>query len=209
MKRTNAALALVIGITGLGLSSGPAQALPSISIIWRSSGTATLVSPAASSDVVADIVLTTDAEVIRGVFISIEFDATELQAVSAQELATINLPGMGNEFRPISPSTLIDNGIGQVTDFDEATLSTGLGGGNTVTLGSVTFRVASTTGGATDIDVIASLHKIGTDAIVGGGDGALIDANFIGASVVPEPTTTMLVVAGIAGLAYAGRKSSS
>ena len=153
--------------------------------------------------------LTTDAEAILGVFISIEFDATELQAVSAKELATINLPGMGNEFRPISTSTLIDNGLGKVTDFDEATLSTGLTAGNTVTLGSVTFRVASTTGGPTDIDVIASLQNTGLDAIVGGGDSALIDANFIGASVVPEPTTVMLVVAGIAGLAYAGRKSIS
>jgi len=205
-KRTNRVLAWLAGAAALALVTGPAQALPSVAIVWQSSGSATLFSPAASSTLVADIVLTTHIETITGIFISIEFDSAELQAISANELATINLPGMGNEFSPISNFTAIDNELGLITGFDEATLATGLRGGHSVTLGSVTFQVVSATGDPGDIDVIASLQNVGTDDVVRRGDPSSIGVTFFGASLVPEPTTATLLAAGIAGLAYAARK---
>ncbi|MEE2663001.1 MAG: hypothetical protein VX681_02685, partial [Myxococcota bacterium] len=107
------------------LVASSAQAAPSIAMIWRGVG-ATLVSPAATSTHVADIVLITDVLTVQGVFISIEFDATELQALNATELAEVNLPTMGNVMSPISNGTTIDNGAGLVIQFDEASLSTGL-----------------------------------------------------------------------------------
>ncbi|MEE2662582.1 MAG: PEP-CTERM sorting domain-containing protein [Myxococcota bacterium] len=190
------------------LASSAAQALPSISIIWRGVG-ATLVSPAGTSNHIADIVLTSDVVTIGGVFISIEFDAAELQAVNATELAVVNLPGMGNEFAPVSVGTVIDNGAGLIIEFDEATLSTGLVGGVTRTLGSVTFHVVAGANDNTDIDVIASLQNPGIDAITIAGGGTT-NGTFVGASVtgpvVPEPTTALLVIAGLAGLGYAGRR---
>ncbi|MEE2665137.1 MAG: PEP-CTERM sorting domain-containing protein [Myxococcota bacterium] len=199
-----------------------AQAVPSVSMIWRGVG-ATLVSPAASTDAIADIVLTTTTETVQGIFISIEFDANELQAVNATELAVVGLPGMTNSFSPISAGTMIDNGAGLVTLFDEATLSTGLVGGNTRTLGSITFHVVAAANDATDIDVIAALLNPGIDALTSPPNVTLCTSvtpggcAFIGASItgpvapppMPEPTTALLLIAGIAGLGYVGRRSRS
>jgi len=208
MARYNRTIAAVVGAVGFLFATSSAHALPSIAMIWRGSG-ATIVSPAASSAHIADIVLTTDVLTIQGVFISIEFDATELQATGALELPTVGLPGMGNEFAPITVGTTIDNVAGLVTLFDEATLATGLVGGNTRTLGSVAFHVVAAANDASDIDVIASLQNTGIDALTTAGGGTT-NGTFVGASItgpVPEPTTALLVIAGLAGLGYAGRRS--
>ena len=195
------------------LVASSAQAVPSIKMIWRGVG-ATLVSPAASTTATADIVLVATTETVQGVFISIEFDATELQVVAATEFSPINLPSMGNEFTPIIFGTTTDNGAGLVTLFDEATLATGLQGGNSVTLGSVTFHVVAATGEADDIDVIASVQNPGIDSLSLGTTVYCQATNptgcdFVGARVTPEPTTALLLIAGIAGLGYVGRRPRS
>ena len=197
------------------LVASSAQALPTIALKWRTSGTATVASPAASSVQIADIVITTVSQTVNGIFVSIEFDQVELQATGAKELAAVSLPGMGNEFSPIFVGTTISNTVGLVTLFDEATLATGLAGGNVRTLGSVTFHVVGAANDATDIDVIASVQNTGIDAITSPPD-VVIGANFVGASVtgptpppVPEPTTALLLIAGVAGLSYVGRRSRS
>ena len=197
------------------LVASSAQALPTIALKWRTSGTATVASPAASSVQIADIVITTVSQTVNGIFVSIEFDQVELQATGAKELAAVSLPGMGNEFSPITVGTTINNTAGLVTLFDEATLATGLAGGNVRTLGSVTFHVVGAANDATDIDVIASVQNTGIDAITSPPD-VVIGANFVGASVtgptpppVPEPTTALLLIAGVAGLSYVGRRSRS
>ena len=136
-----------------------------------------------------------------------------MQAVNATELAFINLPGMSNSFAPISTGTVIDNGAGLVIQFDEATLAAGLPQNLTRTLGSVTFHVVNpiTDGG---IDVIASLQNPGVDSFTNGG-AVLCEnqnpggCNFVGARVTPEPTTALLLIAGIAGLGYVGRRPRS
>ena len=96
-------------------------------------------------------------------FISIEFDASELQVtgpssnnrgprggVGHREFSSVNLPGMGNFFTPIGSTTFVDNTLGLVEGFDQATLSTGLFGA-TVTLGSVRFHVMNGLGGGLTI----------------------------------------------------------
>ncbi len=215
MTKKMRTFAVTVAAAGLVLAAGAAQALPSISIIWQANGTATIGTPTitGSSTIVADIVLSTDpagALAVNGVFLTIEFDTTELQALSAKELTTVNLPGMGNQFAPITAGTVIDNGLGFVLGFDQATLATGLIGTQTRTLGSVTFHVVSSVLPATDVDVIASLQNIGVDGItLKVTPSQTTDGNFNGASVtgVPEPTTALLVIAGLAGLGYAGRRS--
>lgn len=203
MKRT---IAVLVAAAGLAITSGAAQAIPTLSIIWQSTGTATIFSPAASSTIVADIVLTTNTLTVDKVFISIEFDAGELQAVSARELSVVDLPSMGNQFSPLTKGTTIDNGLGLVEFFDQVNFSTGLVGGNTRTLGSVTFHVVGAANSSGDIDVIGSLQNVGVDTF-GGPTGNLFGGNFVGASIVPEPTTALLVIASLAGLGYAGRRS--
>ena len=60
-------------------------------------------------------------------------------------------------------------------------------------------------GSAADVDAIASLQNAGVDEIsTSSGPGTAI---FNGAAVTPEPTTALLVIAGLAGLGYAGRRS--
>jgi hypothetical protein len=82
MIKTKQIFVLTVAAAGLVLASSAAQATPTLSIIWQSTGTATLVSPTASATIVADIVIATNTLTVRGIFISIEFDVSELQAIS-------------------------------------------------------------------------------------------------------------------------------
>ena len=204
--------ALIMALVGLTLAAGSATAASSISLVWGHNLTATAdASPsgsvAASSQITAHIVLSADAVGVAGVFISVLFDTSELQAVAALE--KVAKVSMGNSFSPASPGFVIDNTAGEVTNLD---WTVGLATGCiscTVTLGTVTFHVVSGVGGPGDIDAIAAVSNPGVDAIiaVGGADvsGTTI---FNGASVVPEPTTAILVVGGLLGLGYAGRRSN-
>jgi hypothetical protein len=58
-----------------------------------------------------------------------------------------------------------------------------------------------------DIDVFASLQNPGVDSFEASGGASLTVGNFIGASVTPEPTSALLLAAGLVGLGYAGRRS--
>ena len=96
-------------------------------------------------------------------------------------MQSVNLPGMGNEFGPLLAGGSIDNVSGLVLNFDQQTLSTGLVGGLTRTLGSVRFHVVKPTGTQADIDVFASLQNPGIDDL--NGPSGSVGGNFIGASV--------------------------
>ena len=196
----------LVAAAALVLAASSAQALPSISIIWRDTGTATIGTPtvSASSIVIADVVIHSDANFTNGVFISIEFDVTELQAIGAAELASVNLPGMNNFYVPVVPGvTLVDNTNGIIEGFDQHTLGTGLGVASVFkTLGSVRFHVVTVLGDPPE-DVIASLQGALDAIFFSTGPGS---ANFVGA-FLPEPTTAILLIGGIAGLGYASRRS--
>ena len=169
-----------------------ATALSSIHISWGLGGISEIVAPAVSSMVTAHIVITPDSAGVVGVFVSIEFDASELRAIAGKELALVRL-GMGGGFIPVSQGfTLVDNAVFR--------------GDGSFTLGTVVFHVLEASGDDTDIDVIASLQNIGTDKIELG-DRTLGTASFVGASILPEPTMGTLVIAGLSVLGYAGRQS--
>ena len=194
MKFQRVALAAAAAVTGSALLASSAQAVTSVSMIWRTNGTATIGTPSVNvtSLVIADIVLIADddASPVSGVFISIEFDPTELVALGASELSTVNLPGMANTMAPIAVGiTLLDNTLGIIEGFDQGSLTTGAGVA-TVTLGSVRFHVVSLSGGPGEEDVVASLQNAGIDAIIGGSGDA--GTAFIGADVVPEPGSSTL-----------------
>ena len=208
----------VVAASGLLFAAGAANALPSIDIIWKSNQTNSIGTPSvgASSTVVADIVLRgsgSSSQSVVGVFITVAFDASELQAQSAFEIPTVNLPGMGNTLSPISVGTSIDNSAGKVQGFDWANASApGLSGsGQSRTLGSITFHIVDATGDSSDVDVVGELSNAGVDEITFapgvGGDAAFGGASVTGRAVVPEPTTAFLVLAGLAGLGYAGRRN--
>ena len=218
MKYTKRVLAAATFATAFLFITSSASALPSIDIVWKANQTNSIGTPSvgASSTVVADIVLRgsgSTAQSVVGVFITVAFDASELQAESAFEIPTVNLPGMGNTLSPISVGTNIDNSAGKVQGFDWANASApGLSGsGQSRTLGSVTFHIVDATGDASDVDVVGELSNAGVDEITFapgvGGDAAFGGASVTGPAVVPEPTTAFLVLAGLAGLGYAGRRN--
>ena len=85
-------VALVVAAASL-LAVSTAHAVPTLSLVWRQSGSATVGTP--SSDVtnvvVADVVLTADTIGVIGVFLSIEFDAksVDLPRSDDRELTAI------------------------------------------------------------------------------------------------------------------------
>jgi len=193
-----------------------ASALPSVDIVWRGTGgSSTIGTPGTttSATVYAEIVLRGDSggPAIQGVFISIDYDTTELARVGAnpaREEPAVNLPSMGNEYTPLGIGT---NEVvtGTITNFDQQTLSTGLTTDGSFTLGSIKFHVVAPSGDNTDIDVQANINNTGTDEISGPGNAIFGGASLTGpAPPVPEPTTALLLLTGIAGLAHAGRRST-
>ena len=212
LKRT---AAFVVAVVGLTLAAGSASALSSVNIIWKQSGTDT-VSPAVSDVVTAAIVLQGDAsEGIGGVFVTILFDTAELDVASVLEHSgKASKVGMGNQFAPLNAGTTVDEAGGQILGFDSAAgLATGCIS-CTITLGSVVFNVTAPADNDGPNDVRLAVLGNGIDAIVsavgGTGGGATTTASFGNAEIagaVPEPTTALLVVGGLLGLGYAGRRS--
>ncbi len=203
----SAATALVI------LTAGTAHALPSISIIWQDSGSSALDSPAVSSTVVADIVLTGDPAApewsVVGVFITIEYDPTELLGIEAREGRDVRLGGMSNLLNPIGVGVVHDAENARFTNFDMATLTVGLFERfGSRTLGSVTFHVLAPSGNASDVDVVASVNNVGIDEITIRHLSGVVESGtavFVGAAVVPEPGLAELIVVGLVGLGWAAR----
>jgi len=211
MKRT---LAFVVAVVGLTFAAGSASAPSSVNVIWKSTGTNS-IAPLAGQQITAVIVLQGDSVGIGGVFVTVLFDTVELDVVSALEHSGVKV-SKGNSFSPLAAGTTIDEAGGQVLGFDSAAgLSTGCIS-CTITLGSVVFNaVAPANIPGNEIDVQLAVLPNGIDGIVSafGGSlgGALTSANLGGAEVtgapVPEPTTALLVVGGLLGLGYAGRRS--
>lgn len=209
MKRT---FAFVTALVGLTLAAGSASALSSISLIWAQTGTATIdtATYGPSSTVTAQIILQGDSTGVAGVFVSILFDPTELQADLSQivyeQTAKVS---KGNTFAPISAGVTVDNVNGVILGFDS---TVGLATGCiscTVQLGTVVFHVVAGNGDG-DIDAQTAVLPNGIDAIVpvgGGTTTAQHNAAYVDGAVVPEPTTALLVVGGLLGLGYAGRRS--
>ena len=202
------------------LAPSPAQAIPSLSLLWKDGtpGDRSLLEASPGDEVVVDIVLTGVFGLpVNGVFISVGFDNGELEAIRGFEIPIVNLPGMGNTFSPIVPGVEIDNGLGQVERFEQATLSLGLAAPESRTLGSVTFRVLNPGGTPGEQDVRVTLGNAGIDAIVMGATtieattpGLTNAFEFHPAEVVaqmPEPSVSLLIAMGLMAFGCAGRRA--
>ncbi len=210
MKRT---VALVAAVAGLGLVAGGAQAIASVDVIWKGTTSSTAVSPAATSVITASFILRGDATGVFGIGFTIQYDTVELDAIGIKENAgSAAKVGKGNQFAPLVAGGTIDDLTGTVLGFDSAA---GIGAPGcvncTITLGSVQFHVANAANGPTDRDVIVGFFNAGVDGAINAAGGA-VPVQFGDAAVtgptVPEPTTALLVVGGLLGLGYAGRRSS-
>ena len=209
MKRT---LGIAVGVLFLALSAGSASALSSVNLIWKSSGTDTLSSAEFSG--ILFIVLQGDSpEGIGGVFVTILFDTAELDFGHVHERSGASAKvGMGNQFAPLSAGVTVDEVTGTILGFDSASIATGCIG-CTITLGSVLFWVtAPPADNDGPNDVRLAVLPNGIDAIVsaagGSSGGALTTASFGNAEILPEPTTGLLIVGGLLGLGYSGRRSA-
>jgi hypothetical protein len=223
MKRT---LKTVAAAAVLLLFASSAYAASSLSLIWRQTGTATIDTttnvpdgpPGKSGGTILDVVLAADTVGLVGIFISFLYDTdlgNEMDFSSGIEDSLVNLKGAGNSFSPLAlgfgplPSTESTGAVGgKVQGFDQASLSTGALS-QTKTLGSLVFTFNK---GITDgIDITIAVLINGVDTIVGpGGSNLSASTIFNGASVdgqMPEPTTAILIVLGLAGLGFAGRRS--
>jgi len=178
------------------ITASSANALPTVRIVWDKGCGATCPSElntanaTVGEEVTAYVVLDGDATSppVTGVFVTVAFDNEKLTALSGGELATVNLPGMGNEFAPLTLGVNIFQAEGDIRNFDTSTLATGLATDVSRTLGSLVFRIEQFTNTADNDDgAVANLSNTGLDAITGPGN-----ANFVAATVVPEPSAALI-----------------
>lgn len=222
MKRTFALVAAAAGIT---LAAGSAQAVSSIDFVWNSTSTTTagsLSTPlAASAFITGSIVLTGDGNTsVPGpwlIVFTMNFDTVELDFAGAKENVTAPLAsGMANLTNTLSPITAgvnVDEANGIINQLDWSGNFSFPGGCQTcvVTLGTVKFHVVQGNGPQdplVDRDITMGLFTPGLDGTFAQ-SGAAVTVNFgDAAAVVPEPTTALLVIGGLLGLGYAGRRSA-
>jgi len=190
-----------------------AAAIPTIALIWRDTGTDT-IDPDPMDVIIADVVLTADADGVSGVFISFLYDqegrnaldpAVLLGETGGYELPSAP-PGKAGIYTPLLTGVTSNNsqlGVGGSIDrFDEQNT---LGGAvsSTVTLGSIffTYNNFQTT-------VTPGVFEIGIDAVLDN-SGSEVDPLFLPAFVVPEPSAlaTAATALGALGLLAGMRRS--
>jgi hypothetical protein len=201
--------------------AGQAQATSSIDLQWQNTGTSTVtVSSVAGTTLIADVVVAADTAGIKGMVFSFVFDADlrdELNWVGGAETVGVGKCGSGCSFAPASPgftdvqieSTSTTAGV--VGSFDSFTLNGSLVS-KTRTMGTIIFSTNALNVVDDGVDIQITLLNNALDAIIPTAGGT-ITANLGGGVVnsgrpptVPEPTTALLMVAGVLGLGLAGRR---
>ena len=211
-----------------------AQAVSALRLLWAGSGTPVTgnVTTGAPPSITANVVLEGHTAPVIGVFVTFVFDydedvvnapgvftadTNELNATHAlglgKEHSSVKI-AMGNTFAPLNSGLVLlqeSTGaqVGQIGNFDQATLDTGCDTTCTVTLGTVLFTTGAEEGTAADDDVRAGVIVGGTDTIsvddpVAGPIDDVDALTFAPAQVLPEPAAGVVgavALASILGLA--------
>lgn len=230
MQYARSALALAVPLI---LSMAPvAQAIPTFSLVWQETGTSSIaVSTTVSQRIVADLVFELEAGdtfgLLGGTFVYDEDLADELDFVWFRENTFTGLaPGTTHGPILIGPfvapccvpqeSSLTSAGlapgfeVGPILPLPPGPLPPVLGP-LTITLGTVSFLTNASRIATDGIDLRFAVLPNGIDAyafgdfsVCGTNQSAPCPFSFPSASVnAPEPTTAMLLVAGLAFGAYA------
>jgi hypothetical protein len=205
------------------LVAGQAQAVSSINLIWGGVGSSTVtVSSVSDTSIVGNVVVTADAQGIKGLGVSFVFDAdlgNELNWTGAGKELSVVKCGSGCTFSPADqgfPNTMIESDsttVGMVGTFDQVTTNVIGLVGKTRTMGTIVFSTNALNVVDDGIDVQITVLGNGIDDVVDSSGNVITGiVSFGGGTVnsgrppVPEPSTALLMVAGVLGLGLAGRR---
>lgn len=184
---------LLVAGFAVGVAS-QASALATVTTLVNGSSS---VSGLAPGPVTIDIIVDAGAEAITGYSVTLLYDNSVI-ADAGIAVAQFNAP----EFDfPLPPATLLP---GQVQSMAGAVFfGTGLAAFTGKTVATIT---ANYLGGGAFLE--ANFSNPGVDGVVNNG-GAAIPTQFVGATIVPEPTTAALFALGLCGVAWSGRRRES
>jgi MYXO-CTERM domain-containing protein len=195
----------VSGLAAIALLAiaSTASATPVVQVVWQETGTSSAM-VAAGTPLTADIMITPDTPGISSYGVSLKFDDDLTLASAPPACCELKLPS-GFQFNVSSNVTVNVNpsGGGEVLTFNAATLANGPTNG-TFLAGVVHFVASNPRNNG--IDVMPGFFNTGIDDMFDNA-GKEADPEFIGASVsMPEPTTALLLLPGLAGLAALRRR---
>lgn len=194
MRRSGIWIGSTLGLLGALLLASNASATALLDVVWQQTGTAVAGGPP-GTPLTAEIYLTADAAGISAYGVSLRFDDDLVLAPTAP---TELLPsGFAFNLTPGVQGTNEDT----VLTFEAATFGAGPTSARFL-IGLVNFLVSDAKPDGTD--VIPGLFNTGIDGIFDN-SGSPVSVEAIGAEVVPEPTTLVLLATGIAGLTFRRR----
>ena len=137
----------IAGLVALVGFAGSASASATIDLLWN--GTTTVTSGIlSSSTLVLDVQLTAGALNINGYAFSLSYDPTAMSVVSTSQTSGAGNPNFGLQLG----GAVVDDGVGGLSSFNGSSfpslpgLGTGLGAGNTISVGTVTFHTLGVLG---------------------------------------------------------------
>jgi hypothetical protein len=189
---------LVSGLAAIALLAMASTAsAATVQVLWQENGMSSIAA-AAGTPLTAEILITPDAAGISSYGVSIQFDTNDLMLAAAAPERLLPTGFQSNLFTPFP--TITGN---QISTFDAETLQNGPTSG-TFLAGLVHFVAKNPTDDGMN-DVTAGFFKTGVDGMFDNA-GNSINPQFSGATAVPEPTTALLLVPALAGLAALRRR---
>jgi hypothetical protein len=191
---------LVSGLAAIALLAiASAASAATVQVLWQENGLSSIAA-AAGTPLTAEILITPDAAGISSYGVSIQFDTNDLMLAATAPERTLPSGFTSNLF-PTFP-TITGN---QISTFDAETFGAGPTSG-TFLAGLVHFVVTNPTDDGM-IDVTPGFFNTGVDGMFDNANpGKAVNVQFFGATVVPEPTTALLLAPGLAGLAALRRR---
>jgi hypothetical protein len=186
-----------------------AQATATVDVLWSNGTSSTVVDSAGSTNITANIFVTTGPWIIGSYGISLEWDPTALTPIAA-DCVLGGCPNLNPDlFEALPPGFTfnVNNGInslsagaGQALTWEA--ISFGPGGVGTFFVGSISFHVEN----GPDTTVDPGFWNAGVDGMSSFAGGT-VPVNFNSASVIhqtPEPASAALLGLGLLGLGLAG-----